>query len=298
MKKVVCLFLCMMMIFAIVACNKTEEVKPPVEENPVVESAEPADTEATPEPEQADTPEESAEPKQEPVEEPAIVPEGIEDAVEATNPQEPAEFGKWVKASIMNPVSEKSETVYWRITNVTDDCDEQIKQYNENSNFWTIDPLEDEDMKYYVADYEVYFPKEFSEREYGISVFTLDVSIRNMDGGSGFEHDGANVYGLSSGLQFDIERYNKVVRSGDVYQGKLLYRMYSDIEDYLFSVFYQIEGSDDYATCFCRNKAIASEENAAAPEPAENVEENVSPEAETPAEDAAANETASATENN
>lgn len=292
MKKFLSVILCFMLIFAMIACTNqantnTEPVEPTESSDVASENMpEPADTEpvATEEPE--------------PTEEPVVLPDGVAEAVDGLNPEEPAEFGQWIKASMMNPASEKYETIYWRVTEVTDDCEEAIKAYNENSSFWTIDPLEDEAMKYYVVSYEVYFPKEFTEREYGISVFTLDVNVRNMDGGSGFEHNGANVYGLNSGLQFDIERYNKVVHSGDIYEGKILYRMYEDIPDYLFSVFYQIEGSEDYATCFCRNKAISSEENVAASEPAENVEENVSPEAETPAEDATANETASATENN
>lgn len=264
MKKFFSVFLCFILMFAVLACTKQNADIEPHDTEVTAEQTE----EPTPESAEA-TPEAAKEPEHA---EPIVLPEGIVEAVDGLNPLEPAKFGEWVKAFALNPATENPEPIYWRVTEVTDDCEEAIKEYNEKNSFWAIDPLEDEALKYYIVSYEVYFPVEFTERDFGISAFTLDINIRNIDGGAGFEHNGAHVYGLNSGLQFDIGRYEKTVHPGDIYQGKILYRMYEDIDDYLFSVFYQTFDSEEYVTCFCSNKAAAAEDG-----PVELNEENWQP---------------------
>lgn len=247
MKKLLSLLLCLLMAFAVIACsNKAEEF-----EAFVPETDAPLKTTQT----DAPTPELTPEPTPEPTEEPVVIPEGISEAVDGINPLEPAEFGQWIKATMFNTVSEQNELIYWRITGITNDCEKAISEYNERNTSWIIEPLEEEGLKYYVVSYEVYFPKGFSERESGISSFLLDLNVRNVNGKTGFEHAGASIYGLSSGIQFDIDRTKKVVHAGDIYQGKLLYRMYDDIKDYLFCVFYQVLNKDEYTYAFCDNKS-------------------------------------------
>lgn len=157
----------------------------------------------------------------------------IPDAVYPTDINNPAQLGQWVKSSRYNVVTEKDETIYCRIVNITTDYKEDIDRYNQTSSFLKFEALDDDNLTYVIATYEIYFPKTFSEGEYGISSYDLrDLNAVNPEGG-GFQKDGQVYVGL--GNTYDLKlKPDTTLHAGDTYTGKAAFTMVDGETGYIF----------------------------------------------------------------
>ena len=241
-------------------------------ENDVVQSTEPESTESE------STKPESTEPestKQESTELESTEPESTEESKEEENTEnaqepskdvtpgngsvdlsnvatettalEPAALGQWIQSTAHSYDSEQEETIYWRIVDITSDCQEDIDRYHgEKNHFYVFEPLENEDFAYRIATYEVYYPEDFPAGDKKIFSPYITLHARSPKGG-GIKYKGVAYIGLGS--CYEIAEKQEVF-AGDVYVGKVLYVMINDDVEYVFSYSHKNdEGEyiDDYA---------------------------------------------------
>lgn len=71
-----------------------------------------------------------------------------------------------------------------------------------------------------MLEYEVYFPEDFPQEDYGITTVDIDFSVESPDGG-GIEANGVAYIGLSSvGRYFSGAGNQRVLCGPDVYRGQ------------------------------------------------------------------------------
>lgn len=167
----------------------------------------------------------------------------ISNAVEVTSADSPAKFGEWIKSTRYSSVSNEYETIYWRVIGTTFDCQEDIDRYNGENHIYEFTPLENDDLAYCKVTYQVYFPKEFPAKEWGISSADLSLHAKNPSGG-GIEWKGVAYIGL--GQCKDITEDSKcTLMPGDVFTGESIYVMVNDPSiEYVFEYTRNAEGSD------------------------------------------------------
>ena len=232
--------------------NPVEEESSRRSENDVVQSTEPESTEqesTEPEPTEGSNEEESPKDAQEPSKDvtPGNGSVDLSNVATETTALEPAALGQWIQSTAHSYDSDQEETVYWRIVDITSDCQEDIDRYHgEKNHFYVFDPLEDEDLAYRIATYEVYYPEDFPAGDRGIFSPDITLHARNPKGG-GIKYKGVSYIGLGS--CYEIAEKQEIF-AGDVYVGKVLYVMINDDVEYVFAYSHKnVEGEyiDDYA---------------------------------------------------
>lgn len=148
----------------------------------------------------------------------------------ATDALEPAEVGQWIESTTYSATTHQYETIYWRVVEVTSDCQADIDRYNGEDHIYTFEPLENEDLAYRIVIYEVYFPEDYPAQEWGISSPELSLWPKNPNGG-GITYKGVTYIGL--GGSYEVAEDQEIF-PGDVYTGKALYVMIDDDVDYVF----------------------------------------------------------------
>ena len=180
-----------------------------------------------------------------------VDPENIDitNAVETTSAQEPAKLGEWIKSTRYSAASQEYETIYWRVIGTTYDCQEDIDRYNGENHLYEFTKLENEDLAYCKVTYQVYFPAEFSAKEWGISSANLSLYAENPNGG-GIEWKGMAYIGLGSCHDITVDQE---IMPGDVFTGEAIYVMINDPSvEYVFEYSHNALGADgemlyDYA---------------------------------------------------
>lgn len=167
----------------------------------------------------------------------------ISNALEVTSADSPAKLGEWIKSTRYSSVSKEYETIYWRVIDTTFDCQEDIDRYNGENHIYEFTPLENDDLAYCKVTYQVYFPKEFSANEWGISSSNLSLYAKNPSGG-GIKWKGVAYIGL--GQCMDITEESKcTLMPGDVFTGESIYVMVNDPSiEYVFEYTHNAEGSN------------------------------------------------------
>ena len=172
------------------------------------------------------------------VEEEIVDPEEIVKAEESPEMEGCALQGQWVKAKKENKASEKNETIYWRVTGRSSDSEEVIKEYNtDSSHVYQFEDLENDALCYYVVDYEVYYPAEYTERDNGILSYILPLNAVSPDG-KAYEEEGIQYVGLGNCHDLSIVPDTGSVKAGDTYKGKAIYAMLKNEPRYYFDYSY------------------------------------------------------------
>lgn len=167
----------------------------------------------------------------------------ISKAVENTTPEAPAQLGEWVKSTRYNVESQGYDTIYWRVVGVTADCQSDIDRYNGENHIYTIDPLTDEHLTYYKVSYQVYFPEDFPQRDWGITSCDVDIRIVNPQGGSFSWKNGTTYIGLSRTVDISADQE---IHSGDVFDGETIFAMLNDPSiEYVFEYRHPSAGEGD-----------------------------------------------------
>lgn len=185
---------------------------------------------------------------------PAVDPDDIDisNALESTTAESPAKIGEWIKSTRYSSASQEYEVIYWRVIETTFDCQDDIERYNGENHIYEFAPLENDDLAYCKVVYQVYFPEEFSAKEWGISSPTISLYAKNPDGG-GIEYKGVAYIGLGQARDITAESEEDLM-PGDVFTGEAIYVMVNDPDiNYVFEYNHNAEGVDgemlyDYAS--------------------------------------------------
>ena len=184
------------------------------------------------------------------LEEPATTPntdvsEDVLDATESITPAEHALRTYWVKAKKYNEVTKKNETIYWRVFAITClDIEQDIKHYNDTHKE-KLPLIKSNDIRYWIAYYEVFFPKEYKEPEDGQGIRDGSIRLEVKD------ENGKDI--VYQGLTFKAHEIETdmtyVVHSGSCYRGAIVYPMYIG-RHYLFEYSYRTDNSRKELKCY------------------------------------------------
>ena len=129
------------------------------------EPQEPAAEETTEEEEAEPVEEETEEAEEETAQEAA--PAGNIKTVETTI-DSPAKLGDWVETKRYSAEDSQYHTVYYRITDIVRGAQDEVDAYNASDSFVKLENLDNDDLEYCMLTYEVYFPEDFPQADYGI----------------------------------------------------------------------------------------------------------------------------------
>lgn len=260
MKKLFAIVLALLMMVMLVACKfgsqdeadagtqTTGQVETTEGTVPDEETTEPTEesSEATEEPteESTEASEETNEEASEATEGATVDPDDVDisNAVESTSAEEPAKLGQWIKSTRYSAASGEYETIYWRVIGTTFDCQEDIDRYNSEDHLVEFTELENDDLSYCKVSYQVYFPEDFSAKEWGISSAELSLRAQSPDGG-GIEWNGIAYIGLGSCQDISVEQE---IMPGDVFNGEAIFVMIDDPSIvYVFDYYHNSLGAGD-----------------------------------------------------
>lgn len=205
------------------------------------EPQEPAAEETTEEEEAEPVEEETEEAEEETAQEAA--PAGNIKPVETTI-DSPAKLGDWVETKRYSAEDSQYHTVYYRITDIVRGAQDEVDAYNASDSFVKLENLDNDDLEYCMLTYEVYFPEDFPQADYGITSVDMDFGIENPDGG-GIEKDGVAYIGLSS--VWDISEAPEINEfyAGDTFtEGKAIFAMVKDVSGYVVESSYPDENDE------------------------------------------------------
>ena len=146
----------------------------------------------------------------------------------------PAKLNEWVETKTYCVKAQEYRTVYFRIIGITRGAaaQEAIDAYNDSDHLVKLQDLEEDDLEYCYCDYEVYFPEDFPQEEWGISTVDLDFSICNTKDSGAI----ANYIGLST--TWEINEDPDEFFAGDTYSGRFVFAMVKDFKDFLLKYYY------------------------------------------------------------
>lgn len=167
------------------------------------------------------------------------VSSGIEDA-SGEAPAEAAEIegipvGTWQGSALISERDSKAHAVEVRVTGVDTDSEEvqkQIDAYNVSASGHTIPALDDPQYAYYIAHYEVYFPEDYPDGDYGITQVAPAFSITAADGGNVIVYGNVNYSGLTETFEIGYQPKGYDFHAGDTYEGAIVYVMAAGCSSY------------------------------------------------------------------
>ena len=242
MKKLVALFLCVLLCLSAVGCasegNNSSQDTP---------SSSEASSQTSSASESSSTPVEEEETSSAPSS-PASAPEDIEPV--ETSIDSPAQLGQWVEATRYSAVDKAYHTVYCRITNVVRGAQDEVDAYNAEDHVVVLSDLEDENLEYCMIEYEVYFPEDFPQQDYGITSVDMNFSVQSPDGG-GIEFNGSAYIGLSTVWDIsEAPEINEFYAGQTFTEGKAIFAMVKGVSDYVFELSYQDSNEESHAAYF------------------------------------------------
>ncbi len=118
-----------------------------------------------------------------------------------TTPENPADFGEWVESKKHSSVDDQDHTIYYRVTDIlrsseSGEVQSTIDKYNSENHVWVFEPLESDDLEYCLVKYEVAYPSDYPDDDYGIQTPSIQLYAESPDGG-GIEFNGMSYIGLS-----------------------------------------------------------------------------------------------------
>lgn len=167
-----------------------------------------------------------------------------EDVVDASDISSPAEVGDWVETKVYCAVDSAYHTVYARVTEIKRGAEDDVDEYNSNAKAVTLSDLDDDNLEYCLISYEVYFPEDFPQKDYGITSTTVDFSISSVDGGAIKADD--NMYvGLSTTWDISEEPESNTFYAGSTFEdGKAVFAMVKNFSDYVIEITYREDGEE------------------------------------------------------
>lgn len=243
MKKCIALFLALALMFILVAaCAEDAENEPGevvVDPAAPIESEEP-ETEPESEPETETEPESEPELEAEPAQPARDGDSDIDtlDARDFDSAENAVPLGQWVRFKTRNHVSDESEYIYIRIVSVSRNEAEVQAALDAYDGMWDLTLSEEmaRDIEFGLLTYEVHVPSGFSANDWGVTVPSINLRARSLDGG-GFRLGGVSFIGVGSSYSMNINRGSDRPQPGDTITEQSLFSILIafDESEYIFN---------------------------------------------------------------
>ena len=161
-----------------------------------------------------------------------------------TSIEQPAKIGEWVETMRYSATDKANHTVYYRVTDIVRGAQAEVDAYNAEDHVVKLTALENDDLEYCMVKYEVYFPADFPQEDYGITSVDINFGIESPDGG-GIEANGVSYIGLST--VWDISEspeINEFYAGSTFTEGKAIFAMVKGVSDYVLQASYYDENDE------------------------------------------------------
>lgn len=158
--------------------------------------------------------------------------------------------GQWINTKKNAESDNKPHSVKYRVTKIDrnkSSVEKAIEEYNLSAAGTTIPNLENQKFEYIIASYEIDYPKDFPDSEFGIMDVKMPFNIVSLEGKNVITMDNINYKGLYRTWQIGPTPQGYDFYSGSTYKGKIVYIMVKDFSDYLIEQSYK-EGSKEIKT--------------------------------------------------
>jgi hypothetical protein len=142
--------------------------------------------------------------------------------------------GTTVKTKIKAEKDKKYHSVSYKVTSIVRDSakvKKYINSYNASGKSTTIPSLDSKNVEYCVIKYEVKFPSDYPQSEFGITNVTLPFKIEGENGGD-IESGGKVYKSLSKTYEIGDVPMGYDFHAGDTYKGRALFMMVKDYDMY------------------------------------------------------------------
>lgn len=143
--------------------------------------------------------------------------------------------GTWQDSYMISERDDKPYPVKIRIKSVDTeqkDVQEQIDAYNVSASGHTIPALDDDAYMYVIAHYEVEFPSDYPDGDFGITSVAPAFMITAADGSDVITTDGVNYNGLTQTFEIGSLPQGYDFHAGSTYQGAIVYLMVNGYTNY------------------------------------------------------------------
>lgn len=144
-------------------------------------------------------------------------------------------IGTWQDSYMISALDNAPHPVKVRFTSVDTDpasVEEQIKAYNVSAAGHMIPALDDAQYTYVIAHYEVAYPEDFPQNDYGIIKVAPAFTICAADGGTVITTNNTNYSGLTETFEIGAQPQGYDFHAGDTYKGAIVYIMVNGFTDY------------------------------------------------------------------
>ncbi|MGI6203814.1 MAG: hypothetical protein ACOYJH_00820 [Anaerovoracaceae bacterium] len=145
-----------------------------------------------------------------------------------------AAVGETIETKVKAEADGKYHDVTYKVTSIERDAGKvqaYIDSYNSSGQAATIPELSSDDLEYCVINYEVRFPSDFPQSEFGITAVTLPFTIEGENQGK-ISKNGTEYKGLSKTYEIGSVPTGYDFYSGDTYKGRALFMMVKDYDMY------------------------------------------------------------------
>ncbi len=142
--------------------------------------------------------------------------------------------GTTVKTKIKAESDKKYHSVSYKVTSIVRDSakvKKYISSYNDSGKSTTIPSLSSKNVEYCVIKYEVKFPSNYPEKEFGITNVALPFKIEG-ENGDDIESGGKIYKSLSKTYEIGNVPMGYDFYAGDTYKGRALFIMVKDYDMY------------------------------------------------------------------
>ncbi len=144
-------------------------------------------------------------------------------------------LGTWQDSVLISERDNKAHPVQIRFTTVDTDPAEvqkQIDEYNVSAAGHSIPALNDEQYDYIIAHYEVKFPEDYPDGDYGITQVVPTFTICAADGTNVISVNNTNYSGLTQTFEIGYQPRGYDFHAGDTYKGAIVYIMVDGYKGY------------------------------------------------------------------
>ena len=152
-----------------------------------------------------------------------------EDAIPGTG------LNEWQDSYLISERDSKAHPVKVRVTSVDTDpaaVQEQIDAYNVSASGKMIPPLDDNQYVYLIAHYEVSFPSDYPDGDYGITQAAPQFTICDGDGDDVISVGNTNYSGLTQTFEIGKQPLAYDLHAGEIYEGAIVYIMVNGYDGY------------------------------------------------------------------
>lgn len=145
-----------------------------------------------------------------------------------------AAVGQTIETKVKAEADGKYHSVTYKVTSIERDPDKvqaYIDSYNSSGKSTTVPSISDKDLEYCVISYEVTFPSDFPQSDFGITSVTLPFRIEGENQGK-ISADGKEYKGLSKTYEIGSVPMGYDFYAGDTYKGRALFMMVKDYDMY------------------------------------------------------------------